>query len=353
MTELIRSRQAMVLVLVAAGIWALSDVLAGTAYATFSGPSDLQTLNNLVIAVEWLAFGSGLVALCAVTFVAWTLYLSRQWTPMWESAGAALSTLIFVVGLLVAALQAPNNSSAGNIVAAVGLGGWAVVLVVGAARRALLEQDTPQLPHAAGLRLAAGGSIVLLAVSIGLPAPTVNDAAPGIATGIIASLGYGGLILILSLARNRDLISTRQLSIVILALALLVLSGVAHAVGVGVVFGSPPYSILAVRIALSIPAFVEAMAFLLFAWAAFGRLAELSAVGISHQPDAMSTSADSSAQQADWPPSASASVPPSWQADPTRRHELRWWDGARWTQHVLDNNQPAVDPLGSDAGPLR
>lgn len=347
MTELVRSRQAMVLVLVAAAIWALSDVLAGTAYATFSGPGDLQTLNNLVIAVEWLAFGAGLVALCGVAFVAWTLYLSRQWTPMWETAGAALSTLIFVIGLLVAALQAPDNSSAGNIIAAVGLGGWAVVVVVGAARRALLEQDTPQLPHQAALRLGAVASILLLAISIGLPSPTVNDAAPGIATGIMAALGYGGLILTLSLARNRGMISTRQLPIVILGLALLVLSGVAHAVGVGVVYGPPPYSILAVRIALSIPAFVEAMAFLLLAWAAFGRLAELSDIGGSHQSSATSAPPDSSTQQAEWPPSASASVPPSWQADPTRRHERRWWDGVRWTQHVIDNDQPAVDPLVS------
>lgn len=172
MTELLRSRQAMVLLLVAAVMFSLGDVLAATAYATYSGPSDLQTLNNLVIAVGWLVFGSGLVVLCAVTFVGWTLYLSRQWTPMWEIAGAALSTLILVIGLLVVALQAPNSSVAGNIVAAVGLGGWVVVFVVGAARRAVLEQDTPQLPHQAGLHLGAGASIVLLAVSIG---PTKSD----------------------------------------------------------------------------------------------------------------------------------------------------------------------------------
>lgn len=175
----------------------------------------------------------------------------------------------------------------------------------------------------------------------------MDDAAPGIAAGIIAALGYGGLILTLSLARTRSLISTRQLPVVILGLWLLVLSGVAHAVGAGVVFGPPPYSILAVRIALSIPAVIEALGFLLLAWAAFGRLAELSVVGSAHQPSVTSASVDSSTRQAEWPPSAATTVPPSWQADPTRRHERCWWDGVRWTQHVIDGDRNAVDPLES------
>lgn len=39
--------------------------------------------------------------------------------------------------------------------------------------------------------------------------------------------------------------------------------------------------------------------------------------------------------------------PPSgWHPDPYRRYQLRYWDGARWSQHVSTNGVAAVDPLG-------
>src|SRR5690606_8719243 len=37
----------------------------------------------------------------------------------------------------------------------------------------------------------------------------------------------------------------------------------------------------------------------------------------------------------------------AWHPDPTKAHEYRWWDGERWTEHVADNGQAAVDPLPS------
>jgi hypothetical protein len=42
-------------------------------------------------------------------------------------------------------------------------------------------------------------------------------------------------------------------------------------------------------------------------------------------------------------------APPSplsrWEPDPTRRHELRFWDGATWTGHVSDRGTSSFDPL--------
>jgi hypothetical protein len=35
----------------------------------------------------------------------------------------------------------------------------------------------------------------------------------------------------------------------------------------------------------------------------------------------------------------------AWQPDPSGRHELRWWDGGRWTENVSDGGRPGVDPL--------
>ena len=35
-----------------------------------------------------------------------------------------------------------------------------------------------------------------------------------------------------------------------------------------------------------------------------------------------------------------------WQSDPTGRHELRWFDGAGWTDQVADGGVTATDPMG-------
>jgi hypothetical protein len=47
-------------------------------------------------------------------------------------------------------------------------------------------------------------------------------------------------------------------------------------------------------------------------------------------------------------------TPPGWHPDPYRRHELRWWDGAAWSEHVSDQGRTGVDPAGAvpvtDAG---
>ena len=36
---------------------------------------------------------------------------------------------------------------------------------------------------------------------------------------------------------------------------------------------------------------------------------------------------------------------PGWYRDPGGRHELRYWDGLRWTEHVFDRGTQAVDPI--------
>lgn len=39
-----------------------------------------------------------------------------------------------------------------------------------------------------------------------------------------------------------------------------------------------------------------------------------------------------------------SSTAPGWYPDPYRRHESRYWDGGRWTEHVSDGAATAVDP---------
>ena len=37
-------------------------------------------------------------------------------------------------------------------------------------------------------------------------------------------------------------------------------------------------------------------------------------------------------------------TPPSWYPDPLGRHELRYWDGSQWTEHVSSHGRQSVDP---------
>jgi hypothetical protein len=53
------------------------------------------------------------------------------------------------------------------------------------------------------------------------------------------------------------------------------------------------------------------------------------------------------APQAGPAPQGTSLPPAAWQPDPTGRHQLRYWDGSRWTDHVADNGQQALDPISA------
>jgi hypothetical protein len=41
---------------------------------------------------------------------------------------------------------------------------------------------------------------------------------------------------------------------------------------------------------------------------------------------------------------AASQAPAAWSADPAGRHELRYWDGSTWTDHVSDGGETSEDP---------
>ena len=41
----------------------------------------------------------------------------------------------------------------------------------------------------------------------------------------------------------------------------------------------------------------------------------------------------------------------SWLADPTGAHELRYWNGSSWTEHVSDQGTTGQDPLTTELPP--
>ncbi|KTR78005.1 hypothetical protein NS234_04885 [Microbacterium oxydans] len=44
-----------------------------------------------------------------------------------------------------------------------------------------------------------------------------------------------------------------------------------------------------------------------------------------------------------------SAVEADWYADPSGVHQLRYWDGSYWTEHVADNGTQGIDPLPSPA----
>ncbi|MGD9998218.1 MAG: DUF2510 domain-containing protein [Ilumatobacteraceae bacterium] len=44
--------------------------------------------------------------------------------------------------------------------------------------------------------------------------------------------------------------------------------------------------------------------------------------------------------------------PAAWHPDPLGRYERRYWDGQRWTEHVVSGGVQQVDPLGTRATPV-
>jgi hypothetical protein len=47
----------------------------------------------------------------------------------------------------------------------------------------------------------------------------------------------------------------------------------------------------------------------------------------------------------------SPSAPAAWLPDPTRRYEVRWWDGSRWTDRVATQGRVMSDPVVCDPVP--
>ncbi|MDQ1519075.1 MAG: hypothetical protein QOI55_148 [Actinomycetota bacterium] len=50
-------------------------------------------------------------------------------------------------------------------------------------------------------------------------------------------------------------------------------------------------------------------------------------------------------------PPTNLSAPPAWRRDPYERHELRWWDGWGWTDHVSNAGVTATDSVSSVPAP--
>jgi len=75
----------------------------------------------------------------------------------------------------------------------------------------------------------------------------------------------------------------------------------------------------------------------------FGLLRGLAGIGTAGLLVILSGLPMKSTATVDPAPSAPPSAPASWYADPTGRHDVRYWDGAAWSSHVADAGRPTTD----------
>jgi uncharacterized protein YxjI len=47
-----------------------------------------------------------------------------------------------------------------------------------------------------------------------------------------------------------------------------------------------------------------------------------------------------------------STTPPNWYPDPLHRHQLRYWDGQAWTDHVSDHGIQGTDPVAAPPPPV-
>lgn len=74
-------------------------------------------------------------------------------------------------------------------------------------------------------------------------------------------------------------------------------------------------------------------------------VADAQAAGVTHDPADDDNNEALPPPPPPPPPAAAIALPSGWHADPTRRHEHRYWTGTVWTSNVSDNGAPSTDPF--------
>lgn len=317
MVEITRAKRAVLLLTVAAALLGLAAALSCVAFAVLNSGT-IRAVDDLSTASLWVEFVATAAGLAAVSVVAWNAGISVGLRGAAELAAAAVATLLISIGALVSAVNAPLGSDGGSVVSAVGVGGWAILSLVTAARLSMGERDSRR-PNAADLWLMPAGALLVLAVATGLPSPNGPGRGLPIAESVLFLLAFGGLAVTFRLAQLNGHIASQRITILEVGLAGLGLAYLVAAVADGFVFG-PTFSLTADRIGLSLPRFLAAVAWAIVGLAAFQRFAYLTSTGASASRPLARTVEDAAPtaepdEASAWP--APSPPPLSWQTGAT------------------------------------
>lgn len=282
--EMTRSRVPVALLMAGSGLMALGNLLMGLAYLLLHLHS-VSTSVALLTAGGWLAVAATVGGLLAVFVVGWRLIVRQDWRSSAEVGAAAVSSMLVVIGFLIAAIALPDDSHAGWIVAAVGLGGWMLLALANAGRRSIHEQQAP-VGRQSDLWLAATVGLLALAVATALPSPSEQNKALPIAENVVSVVAWLVLAITIDVARQRRHVRGRGGATLVVGLVVMAAGSVVGAVASGFVY-SASATFDHIRIGASLPNFVHALGWAVLAFAAFQRLAELS-LGGEARSDAVS-----------------------------------------------------------------
>ena len=266
-----RSRYGMTLLAAGAAFYALGSLCAVIAFATLSANNE-STFVDLGHATDWLRFTGTLGLLAGVGAVVWTNLNFPQKDQLVELGVALVATLLISVASLVTASSSSSHSAA-DVVGAIGVGLWAMLVFSRAARYNLADQATGATSSLASLWLLASGALVLLAIGSGFDVG-LTDQGLGIAQGILEALGVGGVALVLITSRSKGMLMVRSVETATVALLLLAAGFVASAVVSGIVF-TPHGTLKGLRIGVSITIGIEAIATVGFVFAAWQQVGQL------------------------------------------------------------------------------
>src|SRR5262249_19562989 len=77
-------------------------------------------------------------------------------------------------------------------------------------------------------------------------------------------------------------------------------------------------------------------------WLAF-LMGKMTVTGVAAPPAAAPASGPAPSAAPSPPPATASATPAGWHPDPRGRHELRYWDGNAWTEHVSDAGKTGTD----------
>jgi hypothetical protein len=291
--HIIKSLRAITLVVVAAVVFVLGTGFLVAADATLT-PASLGASSDLGQAARWLQFLAATAALAAVCAAGWQAVLRSEWVAALEIAVAAMGTLLVTIGTLAIASSNAGNPAA-EVIGAVGVGIWALLVLSRAARASLAEQaaqpgqpdaasppaDPPSRPAdarpgqagrsgQADLWLAAAVGLFVLAIGYGFSS-AASSRGPGIAAGLLEAAGVAVLAGSVVAARGRGLLRTGPVPGVLGGLTLLAASFLAAAIVAGLGIAT----LTALGVALAITAAIELAAFVALALAAWTRVRDL------------------------------------------------------------------------------
>jgi len=233
-----KSTTAMFLAVVAALFYVVGAACGVGAWASLT-LTNTGTFTVLDHAANWLKFVAGLAAVALVSAAGWELVLRRDWKDVWEVSAGTVGTLLIAIGLLIGATS-DGASAASNIVAAVGIGVWFLLVLLRAARCSLAEQraagETTSRPGEARLWLAAATGLFILAVGWGFN-PGIDERGIAIAAGVLIAVGIAVLFGALVAARLGPFLTSRAVPVMLVGLFAAAAGFAAYAVVAGLVFG--------------------------------------------------------------------------------------------------------------------